>query len=96
MLLVSEGMSIELENVKTRASKTKLTMELIDNIMTDKYHGGLTNNDLKKKYNISHATLKTADEKYGELFKEKYGVKAKTVKEISPEEMKAYWDKVKK
>lgn len=80
------------QDINNRVSKAKITPEIVDQVMIDKYHTGLSANDIKKKHNISAATLKTLDEKYGAAFKERFGVKAKSTKDLTADEMKAYWD----
>lgn len=93
---MSNPLGLQEEQTKPRPTRTKVTPEVIDQILTDKYHNGLSTSTLKSKYRISHAVLKQVDEKFGGRFKEIFGVKAKSSKDVSLDEMEAIWKAKKK
>ncbi len=79
------------DNSKVR-SRTQPTPQLINDILEDKYHRGLSIAKIRESRKVSYALIKNADEKYGPQFKERFGVKATPNKSITPEDMSAYWD----
>jgi hypothetical protein len=84
-------MSLLDDNSKTK-SRTQPTPQLINDILTDKYHNGLTIAKIRESRGVSYALIKSIDEKYSAQFKERFGVKATPNKSITIDDMTAYWD----
>jgi hypothetical protein len=76
------------KNLEKKKLKKKITPELITEVLTDRYHNGLTINEIKSKYGIGHELYKTING-YSDAFIEKFGSKKKN---ISVEQLEHYWN----
>lgn len=63
---------------------------LITNILKDRYHNGLSVDEIKSKYSISQRTWTEVNKKYKEPFVKKFGNKKNTG--VSVDEMNAFWE----
>lgn len=70
-----------------------ITPEQINDMLTDRYHRGISVNELKEKYGISHSKWRDIDKKFSPAFIKKFGATAKPTKDISVDDMNAYWSK---
>lgn len=89
---ITNDFDVALAKVKATGNRGKLTPEIIDQIMTDRYHAGATVAEIRKTYGISHDVYKQVDSKHGAAFKDRFGVIARKAQDITADEMQAYWD----
>lgn len=75
---------------KSRRPRTVITYEKAAEILTDRYHNGMSVGDIKTKYGISHATWIEVNTKLGDAFKKEKGVKTKKANELNGDDFARY------
>jgi hypothetical protein len=71
---------------RDRKRRAAITYDKATDILTDRYHNGMSVADVKRKHNISHKTWIDLNTKLGEVFKNEMGVKTKKSNELNTDE----------